>query len=499
VRRSLVLLLALALLPAASGERASGAASSGTPKLKPRALDARTLPLGHRGRWLIDRHGRVVILRGVNMVAKLPPYDPGRFGFSEDDAAFLASEGFNTVRLGLIYKGLEPERGRYDNAYLERIARLARMLGRHGIHVLADFHQDLFNERFSGEGFPDWAVIDDGLPAEPDVGFPGNYFVMPALWRAFDHFWANDPGPDGVGLQDAYAAAWRHAATRFRREPAVFGYDILNEAWPGSPWLTCLNPAGCPVFDASLKPFYDRVIAAIRKADRTRIAFYETHPIFGGGGDVAIPDLEDPNVGFSFHVYCLGALFGGSQTGVPEQVNCPLGEDRPFERAEAQSQRTDDALLMTEFGATDDLATLTRDIEAADAHLTSWQYWSYFGLDPSGERPAEGIIIDPRKPPTRDNVKQPKLDVLVRPYPRAVAGTPTSWSFDPEARTFELRFTSNPSIRMPTEIFVPARHFPRGYSVRLTGPARVVSARNAPLLLLRGTGPGEVRVEITPR
>ena len=96
-------------------------------------------------------------------------------------------------------------------------------------------------------------------------------------------------------------------------------------------------------------------------------------------------------------------------------------------------------------------------------------------------------------------MKQPKLDVLVRPYPRAVAGTPTSWSFDPQARTFELRFTSNPSIRMPTEIFVPARHFPRGYSVRVTGPARVVSARNAPLLLLRGTGPGEVRVEIAPR
>jgi endoglycosylceramidase len=52
-----------------------------------------------------------VILRGVNMVAKLPPYDPAVLGFSDDDAAFLASEGFNTVRLGIIYKGLEPQRG----------------------------------------------------------------------------------------------------------------------------------------------------------------------------------------------------------------------------------------------------------------------------------------------------------------------------------------------------------------------------------------------------
>ncbi len=465
----------------------------------PRTIDARTLPLGHRGRWITDRHGRVVIMHGVNMVMKLPPYDPGRLGFGEDDADFLASEGFNTVRLGLIYKGLEPNRGRYDDAYLERIARLARMLGRHGIHVLLDFHQDLFNERFHGEGFPDWAVIDDGLPAQPDVGFPGNYFVMPALWRAFDHLWANDPGPDGVGLADAYAAAWRHAATRFRREPAIFGYDLLNEAWPGTPWLTCLNPAGCPVFDASLKPFYDRIITQIRKVDPTRLAFYETHPIFGGGGDVAIPDLEDPNVGFSFHVYCLGALFGGSQTGAPEQVNCPLGEDRPFERAEAQSARTGDALLMTEYGATDDLDTITRDVEASDAHLMSWQYWSYFGLDPSGERSAEGIIIDPRKPPRPGNLKQPKLGVLVRPYPRAVAGTPTFWRFDADGRSFVFRFTTDPRIRVPTEIFIPARHYPRGYRLAVEGPARVVSAPNAPLLLLRSTGAGVVTVTLSPR
>ena len=38
--------------------------------------------------------------------------------------------------------------------------------------MLLDFHQDLFHERFQGEGAPDWAVQDDGLPAEPQLGFP---------------------------------------------------------------------------------------------------------------------------------------------------------------------------------------------------------------------------------------------------------------------------------------------------------------------------------------
>ena len=72
-----------------------------------RRLERRALVSGHRGRWLVDAYGRVVILHGVNMVVKLPPYDPAVLGFGDDDAAFLASEGFNTVRLGIIYKALE--------------------------------------------------------------------------------------------------------------------------------------------------------------------------------------------------------------------------------------------------------------------------------------------------------------------------------------------------------------------------------------------------------
>ena len=47
----------------------------------------------------------------------------------------------------------------------------------------------------------------------------------PALQRAFDNFWANRPGPDGVPLQEHYATAMRAVAARFAHEPNVLGYE----------------------------------------------------------------------------------------------------------------------------------------------------------------------------------------------------------------------------------------------------------------------------------
>ncbi len=183
---------------------------------------------------------------GVNMVYKRAPYVPATPGFGDDDAAFLARNGFTSVRLGLIWKAVEPQPGKYDDAYIARVRRTVNTLHKHGIATLLDFHQDLYNERYQGEGAPDWAVQDDGVPAQPQAGFPGNYFGMAALWRAFDHFWANDPGPGGVGLQDRYAAAWKHVARYFRTTDGVLGHRHLQRAVPGLAVVDLPEPGRLP-------------------------------------------------------------------------------------------------------------------------------------------------------------------------------------------------------------------------------------------------------------
>src|SRR5690349_4842231 len=96
--------LVLGATPGAAQQRAGLATSSGDAAARPRPV----------GRWLVDSSGRVRIDHGVNLVYKRAPYVPAATGFGDDDAAFLARNGFTSVRLGLIWKAVEPGPGRYD-------------------------------------------------------------------------------------------------------------------------------------------------------------------------------------------------------------------------------------------------------------------------------------------------------------------------------------------------------------------------------------------------
>ena len=396
------------------------------------ALAAPAAPLSHSGRWITDANGRVVILHGWNMVYKVRSYRPEDTGFGEDDARFLARHGFNTIRLGVIHKGLEPRlpgpdgEPRYREGYLESIARSQRTLGRHGIFSLLDFHQDLYNERYQGEGFPDWAMVGDArtLPAEPKQGFPANYLVMPALNRAFDHLWLNDRAADGRRLQAAFGAAWRHVAERFGGARHVLGYNLLNEPWPGSQYPSCVSPTGCPGFDrAFLEPFSERVIAAIRRADRRKLVWYAPLLTFDFGADSSHGDTGDPRAGFAFNMYCLASL-GGEPPPGPGGASCDTGYERTLDNAEGQSRETGDALLLTEFAATDDLRTIERVAELADQRMISWQQWHYCTCDDptttATPKSAQALVRDPSRPPAGDNLKAAKLGVSARAYPRAV-------------------------------------------------------------------------------
>ena len=472
-------LLALLLLAAAALSVPSSAASG-------------PVALHRQGRFLADAQGRIVVLHGVNAVWKRAPYVPPATaaGFTAKDADWIAAQGFNVVRMGVIFAGVMPARGVVDQHYLDRIAAEAKLLTDRKIWVLLDFHQDLYSEKFSGEGFPAWAVDDDGLPTPVNAGFPGNYF-QPSTSRAFDNFYANKDG-----LADLYAKAWGAVAKRFRGSSYVLGYDLMNEPWPGTQFATCAQPAGCPVFDlTALQPVYEKALAAIRAVDRTHLVWIEPQVLFNDGSQTNL-DLQGDRLGLSFHQYCTSAGLTHSSGGTATPECGPQG-DLVFDNASSVAEKNGWATLMTEFGASDDLDDISRVTTSADKALTGWVYWHYkeWG-DPTTESQdsgGQGLFTNDSDLRT---AKPAKLDLLAVPYVRAWAGLPGSTQMVAPGLLWAV-WHAEPTTGL-TEVWVPKRAYPKGYRATVQG-GTVVSAPNARLLLVKASAPGSVTLKVEPR
>lgn len=458
--------------------------------------DSGASAVGSAGPWITDAAGRVVILHGLNQVYKVAPYTPSAAGFGDDDAAFLAANGFNAMRIGVIWAAVEPRPGVFDDGYLASVEQTVRTLAAHGIVSLLDLHQDLYNEEFQGEGAPAWATQDGGLLNLP-LGFPGNYFANLAENHAWDAFWANAAAPDGAGLQDHYAAALAHVASYFRGDSSLVGYEVMNEPWPGDGWPLCLNPLfGCAGFDATLSAFDAKAVGAIRAADAGHLVWLEPNVLFNQGMPTNVASSGDGS-GFAFHDYC------GVQSLTGFNLTCPQQDALTFHNAAAYAAGHQVPALLTEFGATNDLSNLTEVEDYADQNRMSWLEWAYTGNDKTSSSPSgQALVYDPSQPPTGANVNATKLQTLVRPYPQAVAGVPGGWSWANGVftLTYSIAKAAGGGSFGPgaeTDISTPAAAFPAGYTVSVLG-AQVISGPNAARLQLAQL-PGTSTVTVTVR
>ena len=80
-------------------------------------------------------------------------------------------------------------------------------------------------------------------------------------------------------------------------------------------------------------------------------------------------------------------------------------------------------------------------MERADEQSLSWCYWDTSNL---------GVLWHENKTEI-----QTAVSVLSRPYPLAVAGKDTKYSFDFNTKTFRLEFFPDKEITAPSLIFVP--------------------------------------------
>ncbi|MBX9404057.1 cellulase family glycosylhydrolase [Lysobacter sp. BMK333-48F3] len=287
-----------------------------------------------QGRQIVDAQGRPVILRGVGLggwmlqegymlgltgpgmqhairrrvVDLIGEEDAEAFYrawldnyVGKDDIDAIAAWGFNSVRLPMHYElytlplAKEPVPG--QQTWLEdgfrRTDALISWAKANGLYVILDLHAAP-----GGQGND--LNISDRDPSAP------------SLW-------------DEPANRDKMVALWRRLAQRYRDEPAVAGYDLINE--PNWGFADAGDRNGCrETGNAPLRELLVRTTAAIREVDRRHIVIVEGNCWGNNYRGVLDAGLWDDNLVLSFHKYWTGT--GRDSIAEPlalrERWNLPL-------------------------------------------------------------------------------------------------------------------------------------------------------------------------------
>jgi endoglycosylceramidase len=240
----------------------SGVAGNG-PRAKPTTDETRHAPrklpaiirVDPQNGMFYDEHDRVRIFRGMAISYKVAPFMPtiDSFNpinsFAEDDLRLFDKLNLNVIRLGISWAACQPRRGPdgFDLEYLARLRQLVKKSEEYGLYVIIEYHQDLYAEKFTGDGAPSWAISKDWntLPfpmpisgwkrAEYDDllgpdGAPTNmnytdswgfHYVSDAVIRSFWGLYTNYDG-----IQDEFIGFWGKLAETFAGMDNVVGYGI---------------------------------------------------------------------------------------------------------------------------------------------------------------------------------------------------------------------------------------------------------------------------------
>jgi endoglycosylceramidase len=468
-------LVAAALVATATVGCSSGD-GSGSSRAAPADVDLLGGP-GCRGtvespdpRFVVDACGRVLILRGVNVesaskgTAMTDPHLPHT---TRGQQAALADWGWNVVRFLVFWGAIEPEPGHYDEAYLDQVEDWVDWYGRRGIHVVLDLHQDLYSWKTHGNGAPDWAVDTRGLEVKPlPAGAP--WYAQgadPGVQAAYQSFW--NPLPGRPDLKASYLKALGHLAARFAKHPAVIGYDVMNEPSFANGDLDATlklqaDAAAGRFHNQNLTRFMQGGIDAIRAHDRDAWVMIEPTSLlnaFPYPGDLVADGIHDPRPGpprlaYAGHLYEPTVHDGGGY----QTDSTYVADWQRLRPAEATALHA--ALWFGEWGGDPGQGRMDQYVDEvgamADSEMAGWAWWSW---DPGGWSPVEA---DGR-------TLSANGERLLRVQPRAVAGVPTDFTWDPDERTFRLTWTDRDGVVGPTELAVPARLYPKGIDLVVDG------------------------------
>lgn len=441
----------------------------------------------------IDSEGRERIFNGMNLCDK-GYFDHAKgkkiydLPFDEELISRLSRLGFNLIRLGLTWDAVEPQPFEYDEDYLDRLEKIADLCCKYGIYFFLDMHQDLYGgyPNVMADGAPGWACLTDGAKFKPTkIVWAEGYFWGKAVHNCFDNFWA-DKEYNGIPLQTYFCKMWQHVAERFKDHPALFGFDILNEPFPGSDggrvfrklianlaktvitdkrcklgWMAkqlvtgnairVLEPFDDPAlfrkvtsagdelikkFDTGVySQFINRVTKAIRSVTDNGIiimenSYYSNLGIPYSCPPVSIDGKREEQLCFAPHAYDLMVDTPAYKFASNNRVGSIFDEHK------RSQERLEVPLIVGEWGGQSEGTAWLYHIEYLldkfDSNHWGQTYWAYY----------DGLL------------ENPIMTCLHRTAPVAVCGSIVDYSFDRENKVFTLNYKQDKEYSVPTEIYV---------------------------------------------
>ncbi len=475
-------------------------------------------PIGYistDGTRFVDPAGREVLFHGVNMVNKDPRKNYTEV-FKKDEIDSLAAGGFNVIRLGVIWSGIEPEPGLFDENYLKQIDQMVTWITEAGMYVLLDMHQDLYGQKFS-DGAPDWATLDQNLPHLQGPVWSDSYMISPAVQTAFDNFWDNIHAPDKVGIQDHYILMWKMLAERYRDNKGIIGFDIMNEPFMGTnaqkvmplmiqgyafqmmdlekdwkegnlqkamvelgdKWAdeqgrleilrTLTDPAIyapvvesaaaiCQEFESEiLNPFYQKVRDAIRSVNTNHILFLE-HNYFSNTGIESAIQVPKNESGENDPLIAYAAHGYDLVTDTKEVGSPAYGRiDYIFRQIKRKSESLNVPLFVGEWGAYGGNHPNYAETSAAVMSLfeefkCSHTYWAYSDIDFS---------------------RKAYYPVLNRAYPAVISGRLNYYTYNHQTKDFIVEWESTGLEKYPSWIFFPDENFLDSQNIHMVPASKI--------------------------
>jgi endoglucanase len=260
--------------------------------------------------------------------------------YSEEDAVFIASLGCNCVRLPVNYRHFEDDEHPFvlKPEGFRHLDRAIAAGARHGIYSIIDLH--------SAQGYQNHHWHCD------------NPTTMPLLW-------------DHPHFQDRVAWLWEQIAERYRDDPWVAGYNLLNE----------------PADEDGLTvgPLYRRIVDAIRRVDPDHLVFLDGNTY---GQEFEVLGGTIPGAVYAVHQYPdIGRAGAGPYPGTVDGVRWDrVAVQRQFDDRVAYLRRNDVPIWVGEFGMMYEgdapldasrLALVRDQLDIYNQAGASWTIWTY--------------------------------------------------------------------------------------------------------------------------